>query len=177
MKCLSEVLFSQSLLIHFEQLLMWPLLQYVLGKYYIYIFAIKAAKFLWIGYDYSCLQLFNLETSRILVTYPSFTFLWKQSSLPQMCNERGEGERERRKRGVRKEGKEGRDRRKGRRKEGGKEGRDRGRDEGYAFICTFVCVTSYELATVYIHQVPIESSCTLSPGWAKVKGWCRGCLA
>lgn len=68
------------------------------------------------------------------MTYPSFTFLLQQSSLPQMCNERGEGERERRKRGVRKEGKEGRDRRKGRKKEGKKEGTEEGMKGMHSFV-------------------------------------------
>ena len=72
-----------------------------------------------------------------------FTFLLQYNSLPQMCSERGEGKRERRKRAVRKEGGRKQERRE-RRKEGGKEGKDRGRDEEIAYSCMFVCVTEYE---------------------------------
>ena len=56
-----------------------------------------------------------------------FTFLLQYSSLPQMCNERGEGKRKRRKRGVRKEG--GRKQGKERKKEG-RRGRREGQREG-----------------------------------------------
>ena len=52
-----------------------------------------------------------------------------------MCNERGEGGRERRKRGVIKEGD-----RKERKKEGRKEGKRDGIEEGMKRLHTFVCL-------------------------------------